>query len=238
MSDIGRFSSFGRSAGHDAEADVHARRDKASADVATGKHAGGQGHWTASDAALSQRFADALRLADGVDGLTGRDDPTEAAEARDTDPSRHEDPPPDGAQQLLAMSSLPAGYATPFALLAAPDTPTIRGGDAMADRINQLIDHAIRSDLAPLPGQPVEVALKLAGIVPGVDGLTVSMTSGAIDVVIQRSAAIEATDALRASAAGLADSLRQRFGKRIVRIYDRQPVMAATAPADATDGET
>lgn len=178
---------------------------------------------TAEDGDLARRFADALRRVGMDDGKA--DDLAAKAEIRSpSEAPDQRDPARDAADILIASSSAPTGYQSPYDFVTAAAASPVAPGQATSERIAHMVEKALKAEMSPIPGKPVEIALKLTDVVPGLDGLTVSMQAGAIDVVLQRSAAIDGLEALRASAAGLAESLRQRFGKRIVRIYERQSV--------------
>lgn len=221
MTDIGRFQqTFSRPLSQDPSgADV----DLDDAGVGTGLGPGARDDratTTAQDGDLARRFADVLRRA-ATDEAAGGDLDARAEVHVRPDAGDQPDPASDAATVLLASATAPTGYQSPYAFVTAAAAPQSPGSHATSERIAQMVETALKAEMAPIPGKPVEIALKLADVVPGLEGLTVSMQAGAIDVVLQRSAIIDGLEALRASAAGLAESLRQRFGKRIVRIYER-----------------
>lgn len=225
MTDIGRFQqTFGRLMSQDqGGADV----DLDDADIGSGLGPGTRDDRSATtnaqDGDLARRFADAMRRVGFDEATTG--DLANKADVRTTADDADPRALDSGALEvLLASSAAPSGYQSPYAFVTAVSETHSTPAHATSDRIAQIVEKALKAEMAPIPGKPVEIALKLTDVVPGLDGLTVSMQAGTIDVVLQRAAGVEGLDALRASAAGLADSLRQRFGKRVVRIYERGDV--------------
>lgn len=230
MTDVGRFAGFGRPMAGDRDGGPEI--EDAAIDLGLADDRRGAAGSNPSD--LAARFAEALRRSRGdaaVDDPARPDDGWSAARP-DDEPG---DTDPDGAMVLLAASVAPATPVSPYAFVTAAETRDGPVGDAAAERIARLVETALRAEMTPTPGRPVEIALNLADLVPGLDGLTVSMAVGSIDVVLLRSADGRGLDALRAAAGGLAEGLRLRFGKRIVRVHERR---SAAAGDGATEVET
>ena len=83
----------------------------------------------------------------------------------------------------------------------------------------------------PEPGNTID----FGGDLPGLKGLVVSMTTDVLEIVMLRETA-DLAPQLAAAAQGLADRLRLRFGKAVVRIGDclveDDPARSDTALAD------
>lgn len=108
-----------------------------------------------------------------------------------------------------------------------------------AERIARHVDMAIKAELRPHANAPVRINLAVEDV-PGLSGIVLSMTAAEIDLVLVRPATAAA--ALDSAAGDLADRLRNRFGKKVVRVYERTAeavtagAVTAAAEADGTTG--
>lgn len=192
---------------------------------------GKRGHAMRQDASLSP--------ADGGDRFDrrSREDIQKAALfRRKIDDARHQaglddDKPADtdADTRLLAQSGT---LAAPLGLAQVAPVPATTGPGPSADvRLQGLVDHislcveqALRADLRGAPIQ-LKLQLQLDGKPHDMPGLTISMTADALDVTLTRSGQ-DASPILAAAAQELADRLRLRFSRRIVRIHDAGPAVA------------
>jgi hypothetical protein len=108
-----------------------------------------------------------------------------------------------------------------------------------AERIARHVDMAIKAELRPHANAPVRINLAVEDV-PGLSGIVLSMTAAEIDLVLVRPATAAA--ALDTAAGDLADRLRNRFGKKVVRVYERTAetvtagAVTAAAEADGASG--
>ncbi len=217
-----------------------------------GKFAGGGGHWSGTPGAQSgfdphRRETTARRQSKtgevgGIASASGLEEAAEpdkvaafelrlrmASKNLADDRPRDEADPFADARLLAVAETLPSPTGLPSfsdlaAPTAAPSTPTAA---AMVATVTRHIEDAIRADMRPAKGEPLKLRLDFADGLAGLKGMTMSVTPTTLDVVLERSAGDMSPDLLAATAI-LADRLRLRFGKRIVRILDR-----VDAPASA-----
>jgi hypothetical protein len=89
--------------------------------------------------------------------------------------------------------------------------------EAKVSFIAETIERAIRLEMAPQPGQPLNVHIDFADEVLSLQGLNVTVTPLNIEIILLRTGSV-VSDELAGAAQSLADRLMARFSKRAVRI--------------------
>jgi hypothetical protein len=141
----------------------------------------------------------------------------------------------DAALRLIAVAHAPASFdplnpaaAAAAAAPARSDAPART--EAIAERIATQVEQALKAELWTGAGRPVTLALPLDGMVDGLAGVTLTLSAGSLDIVLQRNGGVVSDDLIKA-AQGLAERLQARFARRTVRVLD-----SVTADGGATAG--
>lgn len=141
-----------------------------------------------------------------------------------SDPAGDDKPTSEPQPEVLLAQSGNLNPQTGLAQFA----PSVVGGAAPAadvrlqgvvDKIAQSVEQAVRADLRGAPGSAIRLHLQLDGPVEHIQGITVSLTADVLDITLVRPGGA-GSPALAAAAQELADRLRVRFSKRMVRIHD------------------
>jgi hypothetical protein len=101
--------------------------------------------------------------------------------------------------------------------------------ESIVNSVTEAIDRSIRAELAPRPGEPLNLKIAFHEESMGLAGLHIIVTPTTLDVVFERTGGIFSEELVRAAQA-LAERLMTRFSKRTVRILD-------TAPSSARDDQ-
>ena len=128
----------------------------------------------------------------------------------------------DQAQEprVLAVAEQSLWTGLPSPADAAPDTATKwPSTEAMVASVMESIDRAMRAEMAPRPGVPLNLKIAFHDESLGLTGLRITVTQTTLDVVFERSGSAPAEEFVRAAEA-LAQRLMTRFSKRTVRILD------------------
>lgn len=117
------------------------------------------------------------------------------------------------AEQSLWTGLPSPADATPGTEKQAPST------ESMVASVMESIDRAMRAEMAPRAGAPLNLKIAFHDESLGLTGLRITVTATTLDVVFERSGTVAAEEFVRAAKA-LAERLMTRFSKRTVRILD------------------
>lgn len=140
----------------------------------------------------------------------------------------------DAARELVLAASNPAAASTlplfPALQQAQEPAPGLHGR-TLASAIEERVTQAIRAELAAQSGTTGAITINLAGLVEGLDAITISLSATGLDVVLSGNLD------LASEAQSLADRLSRRFSNRSVRILLAGATTGGRA-AETADGES
>lgn len=112
----------------------------------------------------------------------------------------------------------------------APALPGARTDaiEAKVSLVTETIERAIQAEMAPQPGQPLNVHIDLADADLSLAGINLTVSPLNIDVVLLRTGSVVSPELIGAAQA-LADRLVERFSKRAVRVLHSSPSSASAS---------
>ena len=145
-----------------------------------------------------------------------------------------ERPGEDEVRRVLAVAGAPAPLPSPFAPGAPLGAEASVLGPTTSERVETLanrIEAAVRAELRGEMGPAITLRLDIAGAMPGVDALTLTVSPTLIEVVLTRAAGADLPSDYAAAAQALADRLQSRFSKRLVRIVEAEAPGGTQTPS-------
>jgi hypothetical protein len=134
------------------------------------------------------------------------------------DPGTQDEQAQEGRVLATAQQPLWTGLPSPADAAAGADTRS-PSTEAMVASVTEAIDRAIRAEMAPREGVPLDLRIDLAGENLGLTGIRITVTRTTLDVVLERTDSALGDQLVRAAEA-LAQRLMTRFSKRTVRVLD------------------
>ena len=122
--------------------------------------------------------------------------------------------------RVLATAQQPLWTGLPAPADAAPGSGARSPStESIVDSVTEIIDRAMRAEMAPRPGTPLDLKIALGDATPGLTGLRITVTPTALDVILERTGPGLSEELVRAAEA-LAQRLMTRFSKKTVRVLD------------------